>query len=112
MEPLKRTTRGLPAVARAREGGGPSLVVCVTYRFLGHHVGDPLNYSDKAEVETWRARDPIERLQQMLIAGGHLTAAAAEGLRADVAREIEGAVTFAKESPDPDVSALSLDVYA
>ena len=100
------------AVARARSGVGPSLVVCVTYRFLGHHVGDPLNYRDKAEVETWRTRDPIDRLQQTLVAGGHLTPAAAQALRADVEREIEAAVAFAKESPDPDVSALALDVYA
>jgi len=100
------------AVGRARDGGGPSLVVCVTYRFLGHHVGDPLNYREKAEVDTWRARDPVERLRRTLVAGGHLTPAAADGLRADVEREIEAAVAFAKESPDPDVGALSLDVYA
>ncbi|HLN13719.1 MAG TPA: thiamine pyrophosphate-dependent dehydrogenase E1 component subunit alpha [bacterium] len=100
------------AVERARSGDGPSLVVCVTYRYLGHHVGDPLNYRDKAEVDTWRTRDAIEQLQQTLIAHKHLTAASAEALRADVAQEIEAAVAFAKESPDPDVSALTLDVYA
>ena len=100
------------AVARARAGGGPSLVVCVTYRYLGHHVGDPLNYRDKAEVETWRAKDPIERLRAALVERRVLTAAEVDGLRAEVEREIDDAVAFAKASPEPDPSTLAEDVYA
>jgi len=100
------------AVARARAGGGPSIVVCVTYRYLGHHVGDPLNYRDKAEVETWRAKDPIERLRAALLERRVLTAAEADGLRAEVEREIDDAVAFAKASPEPDPSTLAEDVYA
>jgi pyruvate dehydrogenase E1 component alpha subunit len=100
------------AVARARAGAGPSLVVCVTYRYLGHHVGDPLNYRDKAEVETWRAKDPIERLRAALLERRVLTAAEADGLRAEVEREIDDAVAFAKASPEPDPSTLAEDVYA
>ncbi|HKV44013.1 MAG TPA: thiamine pyrophosphate-dependent dehydrogenase E1 component subunit alpha, partial [bacterium] len=94
------------AGSRARAGAGPSLVVCTTYRFFGHHVGDPLNYRDKAEVEVWRARDPIERLQRDLIARGILSAEQAGALEAAVAEEIEAAVAFAKASPEPEVSAL------
>jgi pyruvate dehydrogenase E1 component alpha subunit len=100
------------AVTRARTGAGPSLVVCITYRYLGHHVGDPLNYRDKAEVDEWRARDPIDRFQQQLITSGILTAAQMDSLQAEVAQEIEAAVAFAKASPEPDVSALMEDVYA
>ena len=100
------------AGSRARAGAGPSLVVCTTYRFFGHHVGDPLNYRDKAEVEVWRARDPIERLQRDLIARGILSAEQAGALEAAVAEEIEAAVAFAKASPEPEVSALMEDVYA
>ncbi|MHB8731574.1 MAG: thiamine pyrophosphate-dependent dehydrogenase E1 component subunit alpha [bacterium] len=100
------------AVARARAGGGPSLVVCVTYRYLGHHVGDPLNYRDKAEVEAWRTKDPIERLRGVLVERRVLTAADADGLRAEVEREIDDAVAFAKASPEPDPSTLAEDVYA
>jgi pyruvate dehydrogenase E1 component alpha subunit len=100
------------AVARARAGGGPSLVVCLTYRYLGHHVGDPLNYRDKAEVEAWRAKDPIERLRGALLERRVLTAAGADGLRAEVEREIDDAVAFAKASPEPDPSTLAEDVYA
>ncbi len=100
------------AVARARAGDGPSLVVCVTYRFMGHHVGDPLNYRDKAEVERWRARDPIERFRRVLVAQRILTPAEADALGAEVEREIEEAVAFAKASPEPEASALEEDVYA
>ena len=100
------------AVARARAGEGPSLVVCVTYRYLGHHVGDPLNYRDKAEVEAWRTKDPIERLRGVLVERRVLTAADADAMRAEVEREIEAAVAFAKASPEPDPSTLAEDVYA
>ena len=100
------------AVTRARAGRGPSLVVCVTYRFLGHHVGDPLNYRDKAEVDVWRARDPIERLRRELIARGMLSADQARAVEAEVTQEIEAAVAFAKASPEPEVGALMEDVYA
>jgi pyruvate dehydrogenase E1 component alpha subunit len=100
------------AVARARAGGGPSLVVCLTYRYLGHHVGDPLNYRDKAEVEAWRTKDPIERLRAALVERRVLTAAEVDGLRAEVEREIDDAVAFAKASPEPDPSTLAEDVYA
>jgi pyruvate dehydrogenase E1 component alpha subunit len=100
------------AVARARAGGGPSLVVCLTYRFLGHHVGDPLNYRDKAEVEAWRTKDPIGRLRGVLIERRVLAAADADALGTDVEREIDEAVEFAKASPEPDPSTLTEDVYA
>jgi pyruvate dehydrogenase E1 component alpha subunit len=100
------------AVARARAGEGPSLVVCVTYRFLGHHVGDPLNYRDKAEVEAWRTKDPIERLRGVLLERRILTAADAGTVQAEVEREIEDAVAFAKASPEPEASTLTEDVYA
>ena len=100
------------AVARARAGTGPSLVVCVTYRFFGHHVGDPLNYRDPAEVEVWRARDPIERFRRELIEHGVMTAEQAEALQADVVREIEAAIAFARSSPEPEVDTLMEDIYA
>ena len=100
------------AVARARAGEGPSLVVCVTYRYFGHHVGDPLNYRDKAEVDAWKTKDPIDRFQRDLIAHRVLTSDEADRLAAAVIQEIEAAVAFAKTSPEPEVEALMEDVYA
>jgi len=100
------------AVARARAGEGPSLVVCVTYRYFGHHVGDPLNYRDKAEVDAWKTKDPIDRFQRDLIAHRVLTSDEADRLAAAVAQEIDAAVAFAKASPEPEADALMEDVYA
>jgi len=100
------------AVARARAGEGPSLVVCVTYRYFGHHVGDPLNYRDKAEVDAWKTKDPIDRFQRDLIAHRVLTSDEADRLAAAVTQEIDAAVAFAKASPEPEVEALMEDVYA
>ena len=100
------------AVARARAGTGPSLVVCVTYRFFGHHVGDSLNYRDPAEVDVWRARDPIERFRRELIEHGVMTGEQADALQADVVREIEAAIAFARSSPEPEVDTLMEDIYA
>jgi pyruvate dehydrogenase E1 component alpha subunit len=100
------------AVARARRGAGPSLVVANTYRYFGHHAGDPLNYRDKAEVDLWRQKDPIARLESYLIERGVLTRADADRIRAEVGREIEDALAFALASPDPDVSSLMEDIYA
>src|SRR5579884_3806012 len=81
MDPLAVYRAVREAVARARRGEGPSLVVAVTYRFLGHHVGDPLNYRDKAEVEQWRARDPIGRFEKVLLAHRLLTPERLEAVR-------------------------------
>src|ERR1700720_3758371 len=61
-------------VERARRGEGPAYLVCTTYRFHGHHAGDPLNYREKEEVERWRLRDPIERVKQAAIASGTMSA--------------------------------------
>jgi pyruvate dehydrogenase E1 component alpha subunit len=100
------------AIDRARGGGGPSYVVCDTYRFLGHHVGDPLSYRDKTEVEPWRALDPIPRLSRELIADKIATRKVVDSLDASTRAAIAHALAFAEESPDPDPANLTEDVFA
>jgi TPP-dependent pyruvate/acetoin dehydrogenase alpha subunit len=100
------------AVERARGGGGPSYVVCDTYRFLGHHVGDPLTYRDKSEVEPWRALDPIPRLGRQLTADKLASQDDVDALEAATRAAIAHALAFAEESPDPDPSNLTEDVFA
>ena len=55
------------ALERARDGGGPSFLICNTYRYGGHHVGDKQDYKDDAEAKAWRLKDPIERLGRWLL---------------------------------------------
>ncbi len=99
-------------VERARRGEGPAYLVCNTYRYYGHHAGDPLNYRGKDEVDRWREQDPIARLQRALIERGVLSAGEAAELEQRVAAEVEAAVAFAKASPEPTVDQLMTDIYA
>jgi len=99
-------------VERARRGDGPAYLVCTTYRYHGHHAGDPLNYREKEEVERWREQDPIERVKRAAADRGVMTEAEIADLEKRVEGEIEAAVTFAKNSPEPTVDQLMTDIYA
>lgn len=97
-------------VDRARRGEGPSYLVCLTYRYHGHHAGDPLNYRQKEEVERWREHDPIDRLKQTLQEWGVVREV--ETMEREIAAEIEEAIAFAKSSPEPDPDQLMTDIYS
>jgi pyruvate dehydrogenase E1 component alpha subunit len=99
-------------VERARRGDGPAYLVCNTYRFHGHHAGDPLNYREKEEVERWRLQDPIERVKQAVIDRGVMRPDEITALEQQIEALIEEAVEFAKNSPDPTVDQLMTDIYA
>ena len=100
------------AVTRARSGGGPSLIECKTYRLRGHSKSDRNLYRTKEEIEAWRKRDPILRLQGELIAHGRFDAAELADFEKAAQVQIEAALEFAKASPDPDPAELTRDVYA
>jgi pyruvate dehydrogenase E1 component alpha subunit len=100
------------AVDRARSGGGPTLIEAMTYRFRGHHEGDPMAYRSREEAEAWRSRDAIPRFRLWLLERGHLSAADDERLVAEVQAEVDAATAFARESPWPAPEAALEDVYA
>jgi TPP-dependent pyruvate/acetoin dehydrogenase alpha subunit len=93
-------------VERARRGEGPTYVVAHTYRFLGHHVGDPLTYRDKDEPAQWRELDPIPNYGRLLVDQGLATAEDLEGWTDDVEAAVKEAVDFAAASPDPDPATV------
>jgi pyruvate dehydrogenase E1 component alpha subunit len=99
-------------VERARRGDGPSYLVCNTYRFHGHHAGDPLNYREKDEVERWRQQDPIERVKAAVVSNGVLSAGEVVELEKSIESQIEEAVEFARNSPEPTPDQLMTDIYA
>jgi TPP-dependent pyruvate/acetoin dehydrogenase alpha subunit len=99
-------------VERARRGDGPAYLVCNTYRYHGHHAGDPLNYRDKDEVERWRLQDPIERVKGVAVERGVLTTADIDEIELRVQGVIDEAVEFAKNSPEPTADQLMTDIYA
>ena len=100
------------AIERARSGGGPSLVEALTYRTRGHHEGDATAYRTKAELEAWRAKDPIPRLRAWLLGQRFLTEADDQRLVEEVQAAVEAATAFARESPLPAPEDALEDVYA
>ncbi len=100
------------AVERARDGNGPSFIVGTCYRLLGHHVGDPLNYREKEEVDVWREKDPIDRFRASLIEKGLVSEDEAVAIEKDVAERVNVASEFAKDSAEPPPSILMDDIYA
>jgi len=99
-------------VARARRGDGPSIVECKTWRHRGHFEGDPAKYKDPEEQKAWLAKDPIPRIEAKLIELGMATQAEIDAMRAKVSEEIEAAVKFAEDSPEPGDDELLTDVWA
>jgi pyruvate dehydrogenase E1 component alpha subunit len=101
------------AVARARQGGGCSFIECKTYR-CEPHCGIIADGRDKAEVAEWRSprRDPIARFEARLLKAGALTKADLAAMRAEVRRELDDAVQFARGSPLPGVEALAANLWA
>ena len=102
----------MEAVARAREGDGPSLIEAVTYRFRGHSMSDPAEYRSKREERIWQERDPIKNLRRRMLGERHVAEARLGDIDAAVAREIEEAVKFADESPEPSVDELGKGIYS
>jgi TPP-dependent pyruvate/acetoin dehydrogenase alpha subunit len=99
------------AVDRARGGGGPTIIVAETYRMLGHAQHDAQKYVPAEELESWRARDPISRLEAVLrdeagVADGDL-----EAIRGAVDRELDAAVDDVLAEPEPDGEDARTRVY-
>ena len=100
------------AVARARAGEGPTLLVTESYRFDGHYAGEPQVYRDRSEVEVWRQKDPIPRFRSYLEGQGIATAAELDAIVEEAKQEIDDAVEFAKASPEPDPATTMDNIYA
>lgn len=99
------------AVDRAREGEGPSLVESLTYRWRGHSKSDRNRYRTKEEIDSWIARDPIQRLASMLVDHGVITETEIDAIEKSVADEIAEAVAFAQSSEAPDPAKVERNVY-
>ncbi|HKE01788.1 MAG TPA: thiamine pyrophosphate-dependent enzyme [Planctomycetota bacterium] len=101
------------AADRARSGGGPTLLELVTYRIGGHSSSDdPKRYRDEAELTEWRRRDPIERLERLLVERRALDTATKERIWAEAKSEVDHAVEVAASTPPPPIESMFEDVYA
>ncbi|MCU6762984.1 thiamine pyrophosphate-dependent dehydrogenase E1 component subunit alpha [Brotonthovivens ammoniilytica] len=95
------------AVEKARRGEGPTIIECMTYRWQGHHVGDPGVYRPDEEVAEWKEKEPLGRLKEL----GILTQQEMDEIAEEVEKEIQEACRFAEESPYPDMAEAYTDVF-
>jgi 2-oxoisovalerate dehydrogenase E1 component len=101
------------AVARARRGGGPTLIECKTYRTRAHAEGmRDGGYRSMDDVEKWKLRDPIKLLAHGAVAEGVVGQAELDQVAAEVKVVIDDAVEFAKASPYPDGATASTHVFS
>jgi pyruvate dehydrogenase E1 component alpha subunit len=100
------------AVARARRGEGPTLLVTESYRFEGHYAGEPEVYRTRTEVEEYRKLDPIPRFRKYLLDKGKASSDEVNAIDAEVKQEIADALQFARASPMPDPATAMNYIYA
>lgn len=101
------------AIARARAGEGPSFIEAKTYRYYDHHgvKGLGVSYREDSEVEEWKTKDCIDRIEAEMLAAGIATAAEMQATRSEVEAEISEAIQFAEDSPFPDPATLMDGLY-
>ena len=100
------------ALRRVRTGNGPVFIEAMTYRYRGHSMADPVKYRDNSEVEEWRINDPIDRFKALVLEDGLITPQEIEQIQNEIAKTIEEAIDYAKESPFPELDSIYDNVYA
>jgi 2-oxoisovalerate dehydrogenase E1 component len=100
------------AAARARRGEGPTLLECLTYRWHGHMEGESAGYREESEIDAWKQKCPIRRLEDALLGSGALTREALDEIVHQAREIVRAALAFAQESAEPPIEALTEDIFA
>jgi pyruvate dehydrogenase E1 component alpha subunit len=100
------------ATERARQGSGPTLLECTTFRLWGHYFGDPMRYIPSDELEAARVGEPVGRYRAALAADGVLDGAGAEALDRSARGAVETAFAAALADDPPGADTAFTDVYA
>jgi TPP-dependent pyruvate/acetoin dehydrogenase alpha subunit len=99
------------AIQRARNDGGPTLIECKTYRYVGHHEGDPgTDYRTREEVQQWKQKDPVKIARARLLDSG-VPESKLQQADLEVERLIDEAVEFAEKSPEPSAESVNDHVF-
>ncbi len=100
------------AIDRARAGEGPTLIECKTYRYVGHHEGDPgTDYRTREEVQHWKEQDPLKLARKLLIESAVADESELQAVDHEVERLIDQAVEFAEKSPEPSSDSVDEHVF-
>lgn len=100
------------AIRRARQGHGPTLLECLTYRFRGHSLADPDELRSPSEKQFWSERDPIQRFKSHLLTTQLLSQQQINNLESEVEQEVTEAVDYALSSPEPSSDELTNFIWA
>jgi len=100
------------AAEHCRSGSGPFFVEALTYRFRGHSMADPELYRDKAEVQRWRAQDPIPRFGEFCVEHQVCSQKELAQINEEVEQQMLDVVAFADQSPWPDPAQVGRGIYA
>lgn len=112
MNPLVVRGAVSKAIVRARQGEGPSLVECQTYRWYGHSHSDPRAYRTRTEEAEWKKRDPVQVFPRGLQQLGLATEAELKKADQAVEKKLEAAMEFSNTSAEPSAKELETDVFA
>jgi len=94
-----------------RGGNGPVLVEAKTYRYRGHYEGDPEVYRTKDEINEWKKKDPILKLEEKMVGEKIFTLQEIEKIKKAVQNEIDEAIEFGRKSPEPLAEEAMDNVY-
>jgi pyruvate dehydrogenase E1 component alpha subunit len=111
-DPLAVYEATLAAVERARTGGGPTFIEAMTYRLVGHMIGDTEPYRTQEEVAEWQARDPIVTFPDRLVKEFGIPKAEVDAIPAEVESTMAEVVRFALDSPWPSPDEVTDDIFA
>ena len=100
------------AIQRVRQGECPMLLECITYRFLGHGVSDHRPYRTREEENEWKKRCPLSTFKEKVLSGNPETKSSFENIEKEVEEELNEAVTFMEQSPEPDPGKVLRYVYS
>jgi pyruvate dehydrogenase E1 component alpha subunit len=99
------------AVDRARSGNEPTFIEARTYRYRGHSMSDPAEYRTDEELEEYKEKDPIERLASKMIKRGWMGEDEPDQIENEIDETVQEAISFAEDSPEPDMDEAYEDVY-
>ena len=100
------------AIARARQGKGPTLIECLTYRWYGHSEIDPADYRSEVELEKWKKKDPVKVAEKILMDLNLLTTTKREALVEQLNQEIDAAISSVDKDKYAEPEEAYTDVYS
>jgi len=107
---VKETTE--EAIKKIRSGSGPAFIEATTFRYQGHSMADPAKYRTDKELDEWKEKDPLINFHKHLIDQGLATESDIEKVSKAADDELNEAVKFATESPEPNLDDIKNDIYA